>query len=228
VYEKAADNLGKIKPWMRTPDSPDDRFGDHLITYYWWGELPLQDALFERFLSDAPESARSHVMWYVAHSAKEWNDAAPAEVFQRLRKFCEYRLETAERHRADGRSTTAIERELSSFGLWFTCEKFPEEWSMSMLVRVVHLTKRIEPSMTVLQELPKFAEKFPLQCVRVINDLAEGKNEDWLFVGVESETESVFKAALKSADPNTVQEARYVINQLIARGHSRFRHLLKE
>src|SRR5262245_61557509 len=106
--------------------------------------MTLQDALLQRFLSNAPESARCHVMWYVGHNAKDWDDTVPAEVLERLRKFFEHRLETAEKQRADGLSTAWVERELGSFGFWFICEKFPEDWSISILVRVVQLTKRKE------------------------------------------------------------------------------------
>jgi hypothetical protein len=226
AYELAVENLGKIKPWMKNPDSPDDRLGDHLIHYYWWGTLDLKDALFERFLANAPLAARTHVMWYIAHSARGWDDNVPPEVLARLERFFESRLDLAEKLEAEKKLTADVQRELASFGFWLECSKFPEDWRVKMLVRVVQLTKSIEPSMTVLQRLPAFSEKYPAECVKVIGNLAEGQNEDWLFVGVESEASLVFKNALKSSMPAIAQEARRVIEQLIARGHSGFRYLL--
>src|SRR5262249_49771455 len=97
-----------------------------------------EDRLLEGFITRAPDSLRGHAMWFIGRSASAWDEAAPPEVFDRLRSLMERRLTAAEQ----SASPAAFTRELASFGWWVTSVKFGGEWSIRTLLLGSYASQR--------------------------------------------------------------------------------------
>lgn len=117
-------------------------------------------------------------------------------------------------------------RELAGFGWWFTSEKFGEEWTLKMLLKVLRLTKKIEGGMDVIKALAETSSRYPLECVACLDLMVQGDRDNWVLVGAEAEARQTIKAALDSGQHDAVMAARRLVELLIARGQYGFRSLL--
>jgi hypothetical protein len=223
AYRKAIAEINQPR-MMRSPESPEDRLADHLIAYYWRGHITFEsnDQLLEDFYSLASESVRGHVMWFIGRSVGGWDDVAAPEVFERLRSLMERRFNEAER----SSSIAPFGKELAGFGWWFTSEKFGEEWTIKMLLKVLHLTKKIEGGMDAVKVLAELSSRYPLDCVSCLDLMVQGDRDNWVLIGVEAEVRQTIKAALDSGQHDAVMAARRLVEFLIARGQYGFRSLL--
>jgi hypothetical protein len=194
------------------------------MAYYWRGDLTFEgeDRLLEDFITHAPDSLRGHAMWFIGRSASGWNEAAPTEVFDRLRSLMERRLTAAEQ----SASPADFTRELANFGWWFTSDKFGDAWSIGMLLRVLRLTKKIEGGMDVVKLLAELCPEYPTECVACLGLMVEGDRDNWVLVGVEEDARRTIKIALEGGQPDAVTAARRLVEYLIARGQYGFRNLL--
>jgi hypothetical protein len=223
AYRKAIADINSPRR-MQSPASPADSLANHLMAYYWRGHLKFEgeDRLLEDFYIHASDSARGHAMWFVGRSVAGWDDAAPREVFERLRNLMERRLRVAEQNH----SSVPFTKELSGFGWWFTANKFGDEWSLGVLMRVLKLTKNIDGGMDVVKLLAELSSQHPSECVACLDLMVQGDKDGWVVLGVETEARQITKAALDSGQHGAAMGARRLVELLIARGQYGFRSLL--
>jgi hypothetical protein len=225
AYQKAVAELANGPRMTLHPGRPDESLAEHLMVYYWWGNLQFggEDQLLDSFYARAPDELRGHAMWFMGQSVSSWeNDAAP-EAFERLRNLMERRLKLA----AQAPSAQPCAKELANFGWWFTSKKFDERWSMETLLSTLRLTKKAEPEMDVVKRLAELCSDLPAECVSCLGLMVEGDREHWLLLGVENEAREVIRLALESNVPEAAMSARHLAENLIARGHFGFRNLLR-
>jgi hypothetical protein len=223
AYRRAVNEVAKMRRSTMSLADPADRLGEHLIAYYWRGHLDFSgsDRLLEDFYANAPDGIRGHAMWFIGRSAPGWEEAPP-DVFERLRNLVERRLRTAEQSAA----ISTFSKELANFGWWFTSDKFGDEWSIQMLLRILRLTKRVEGDMDVVKRLAELSSRYPAECIACLRLMVEGDRDRWMLIGVENDAERLIKTALNSDRPDAVMSASRLIEDLIARGHYGFRNLL--
>jgi len=222
AYRKAIADINMPR-MIRSPASPDESLANHMMAYYWRSHLTFEsDRLLEDFYTSAPDSLRGHAMWFIGRSASGWDEAAPPEVFERLRSLMEQRLTAAEQ----SVSPSAFTRELANFGWWFTSGKFGEAWSIATLLRALRLTKKTEGEMDVVKLLAQLCPKYPAECVACLGLMVEGDRDDWVLVGVEEDARQTIKIALHGGRLYAVTAARRLVEYLIAKGQYGFRDLL--
>jgi len=223
AYRKAVAEMNQPR-MMRSPESPESRLADHLIAYYWRGNITFEseDRLLEDFYTHASESVRGHAMWFIGRSIGGWDDAAPKEVFDRLKSLMERRLGVAEQ----SASIAPYLKELAGFGWWFTSEKFADDWSLQMLLRVLRLTGKIEGGMDVVKILAGLSPQFPFESVACLDLMIQGDRDEWVLIGVEAEAREAIKTALDSGQHDAVVTAHRLVEVLIAKGQYEFRSLL--
>ncbi len=223
AYRKAIAEIN-LPPAMRSPGSPKDSLADHLLAYYWRGDLTFdgEDQLLEEFYKQASDGTRAHAMWYIGRSAAGWRETVPPEVLERLRSMMEHRLKAAE----ESASATNFAKELAGFGWWFTADQFGDPWSIGTLLRVLRVTKSIDDGMDVMKMLAGLAPQHPRDAVECLDLMIQGDRENWVLIGVEVDARNVIKAALESRQHDAVVAARNLVEFLIARGHYGFRTLL--
>jgi len=224
AYQRAVAQIGKAPGMMRHPASPEDRLVEHLMVYYWLGRLDFgsADRLLDHFYSRAPDELRGHATWFIGTSVSHWDDGAPTEGYDRLRKLLERRLEIAK----PPASTETSAKELANFGWCFASQKFEERWSLNTLLATLQLTKKTEAEMDVVKLLAERCPRYPVECVACLRLMIEGDRERWLLLGVEDDAQKLLKLALGSNNPDASLSARRLTEELIARGHFGFRSLL--
>ena len=223
AYQKAIADINTPR-MLKSPASPDNSLSEHLMIYYWRGQLTFdgKDQLLENFYTQASDSVRRHAMWFVGRSVAGWGEAAPPEVFERLRSLMERRLRATEQNT----SAAPFTKELAAFGWWFTADKFADEWSLGMLLKVLHITKTIDGGMDVVKTLAGLSSRHPVECVACLALIVEGDRDNWALTGVDVEARQIIKTALDSGQHDAVMSAQRLVELLIARGYYGFRHLL--
>ena len=94
-----------------------------------------------------------------------WDEGAPPQVYERLNKLFEGRLEIA-RHAA---SPADFVNELANFGWWFASEKFHERWSLETLLTVLRVTRKAEGEMDVVKLLAARCARYPVECPGIVD-----------------------------------------------------------
>jgi len=176
------------------------------MVYYWLGTLSTggEDRLLDDFYGVAPDGLRGHTTWFIGTSIANWDDGAPPEVFERLQKLFERRLQLAQ----GSAKPDAFVKELSGFGYWFTSKKFDERWSLETLLAVLQLTRKTQAEMEAVKLLAERCPQYPLQCVTCLHLMVEGDTERWLLYGVEEDAKLVLRIALDSSDSEASLTAR--------------------
>jgi hypothetical protein len=224
AYKRSVAQIGQPGAMMRPPATPEDRLAEHLIVYYWLGTLEFgsADGLLDAFYAIAPDKLRGHAMWFIGTSVSHWEEAAPPQVYERLKKLIERRLEVARQAASPANSVS----ELANFGWWFASEKFDERWSLETLLAVLRLTRKAEGEMDVVKLLAARCAQYPVECVNCLRLMIEGDRERWLLLGVENDAMELLRKALRSNNPDAALSARRLAEELIARGHFGFRAIL--
>jgi len=221
-YERAVERIGAASPDKRRLANPDEDLGKHLMVVYWWGRIGLQE--LDRFFSLAPPKLRGDALAYIGQSLREMPDKIGRRTLARLKELWEWRL-------AEVRSLPPSDRraELSSFGWWFTSEKFSETWSLKQLQEALKYANWAEPDDDVVEQLAKLAPQKPMVAVECLAMMTEGDQQGWAtgYSWVPS-IRTIVSAALHSSDVRARRAARELVNRLGAKGFLQFRDLLTE
>jgi len=148
AYQRAIAQIGRPEGLMRQSASPEDRLTEHLMVYCWLGTLDFGAAggLRDAFYATAPDKLRGHAMWFIGTSVSHWDEAAPPQVYDRLKRLVKTRLDVAQ----NASCPADFGSELANFGWWFASEKFDERWSLEMLLSALRLTRKAEGEMEVV------------------------------------------------------------------------------
>jgi hypothetical protein len=225
IYRLAVERLAPHSHGARSILLPEKRLAEHLMAYYWRGQLPLGDGdeLLSRFYEKASAGLRGEALEHVGRSLRASHDEIPAVIMDRLRKLWDARLTLA-------RSASSIEEfgeELSNFGWWFASGKFDEEWALTQLVEVIETWKGAEPAHLVAKRLAEIAGRRPGQAVRALAGLVKADAKGWRLAGFRSEAQSILVCALGSGDQQARQRAVDLIHHLGERGNFEYGELLR-
>ena len=222
-YCWAVENIAVGKS-SRQQTAADHSLGQHLLAYFWWGELDFGEAdhLLDDFYEKASDSLRGQTMWFIGTSVSHWDDKTPPEAYERLRALAERRIKAA----GQAQTLEGFAQELAGFGWWFTSKKFTDDWSLRTLLVVLRLTKKTQSEMDVVKRLVELCSKYPSECIACLHLMVEGDRDGWLLVGVEKDAKEAIRLALNSSNPESVTAAQRLAEHLIAKGNVGFRDLI--
>lgn len=216
-YERAVQSLSGHSVGRQGRD-PAERLSEHLLTFYWCGEIDLaSDNLLQKFFAIASDDLREHAIRFVGHSLSE-GEPPPPEVLHRLKLLWESRVEVAETRPLDH-----VE-ELSAFGEWFGSGRFDDEWALKNLRAVLRLARKIDRGDKVVERLAHLANTRPLDAVEAFEQVVDVDTQGWLLPLVREDAERLLRVALARDDSR--ERATDVLHRLGARGYSEFRRIL--
>lgn len=223
-YGHAIEQLSVVDSQMRRPYKPDDSLAEHLAIYYWWGRLEIEgdDTLLRSFFDRASPETRRHLIWFVGSASSNWEETAPAEVFERLRNLLEYRLQVA---RSSDEPASCSE-ELAAFGLWFATAEFGEQWLLRTLLAILELTQRIDSEMGVIERLREMCPTYPVECVTALRYVVSGATEPWTVHAIEKDAKELLRIALHLNNSEAATKAKRLTELIIAQGFPGFQTVL--
>jgi hypothetical protein len=223
-YRYTAEQLGLTPSERWMPADPDARPVEHLMYYYWWCTIDLDDptGLLQLFYANASDTLRAHALDFLGRGLHSIRDEIPTDALTRLRALWESRLEVAH---AEPSSYT---EEVAAFGWWFTSGKFDDVWAIGQLKEALRLSGKTEPYELVLERLVTLSTSMPVDVIERLRLIVEGDKEGWNIRAWRELKRTILETALKSRDPMARQLAERLIHQLGARGYWDFRDLLRE
>ncbi len=233
-YERAVERMGSVTGEAPVGQRPEERLGEHLVTFAWRGELTVDpiDSLLADFWSKAPTALRKHVLGYVGRSLRDWPLDVPPEVTDRLKALWSFALAAAERssrreaHPPGAARLLAGEAdELAAFAWWFASGKFEDEWAFTQLEFVMRRTSLLDPAYMIARRLAVLVRSHPRRSVAVLGALVDSDREGWRIGGWKDDARAVLAEAIACGDPDARQAALDTVNRLVAKGRLEFRDL---
>jgi hypothetical protein len=118
--------------------------------------------------------------------------------------------------------------ELRAFGWLFSASKFGERWAIDNLLSVLRLTKTIDPDDQVVECLPNYAARFPIEVLDCVRLLIEGQNSSIELSCWGDALRRIFSQTRQNPEFQVRQASDAVIELLGRLGHLDYRDLLSD
>jgi hypothetical protein len=221
-YVRAIENSGESNSKTKYGQSPGDLLADHLMGFYWWGTLKLDDDLMQNFLEKAPEKVRGHAMHQLGYAVYNDKQGIPPDTLNRVKDLFESRLNAAENATDKG----FYRPELAAFSWCFATDKFDPNWKLNILSRILRTTGRAEVPHLVAEQLAKLSKTIPGECVECLSLLTAGLEDVLEIYGWDAQARTVLTEAINTGDATAKATAVTTINRLASRGFTNFRDLV--
>lgn len=199
-------------------EHPAEHLADHLMAYYWRGELSLgTNDLVDMFFARGNTKLRLHALQWVGRSMATSEDAISGEVTTRLTALWDWRM---------SRAYVASE-ELQAFGWWFGSGKMNNDWALKTLHQVLALSVLPEPDHMVAERLAILANEYPFQAVESLDRMIDLASKGWSIHGWLESARGILESGLRSGDETTKRLAERVIHKLGTLRFRDFRALLR-
>lgn len=218
AYRDAIGLLLDGKEKIGRSDRRSECLGDHLMVYYWRGEIALSDDLLRDFFDKAPDSIRSHALGWIGRNLHrlESGDLAP-EIASRLQDLWNWRSD----------NPNVSTDELRQFGLWFGSGRMDYEWSMEVLDGIFEKGILPEFDQKVLELLTSKVEEHTKAAVKSLDHMVQLAPEVWYLHTWRTDAETILKAGIESTDPEVQGTSERIINIFVESRIPNFRELLK-
>jgi hypothetical protein len=220
VYLRAIGALRDgMAPNVGMGERPAEHLAEHLMAYYWRGELALGgDDLVVTFFDAADSKLRGHALEWVGRILAQLDEAPVPQVEERLRALWEWRM-----------SRVPLEaEEMQAFGWWFGSSRMDDGWSLQNLTRLLSASVLPEPDHMVAERLAAIAREQPAEAVQSLDRMIGLASEGWTIHGWIDSARSILETALRSTNNDARERAVRVIHRLGALRFRDFRTLLQE
>jgi hypothetical protein len=212
--------------------SPDNRLAEHILTFYWWGLITLEESanLVALLFKSGTAVQKQHAIQYVGWSLGRADEAIPTDVRDRLQKLWDWRFPVlaAEAKSADAATKEAAVEELEEFGHWFASKKLNVDWALPRFDAVVEITGATERGNSALEFLAEVAKEMPLAAATTLEkfSLAAGK-DPWRFHLWKEPAMEIMRTALNSTESGASEKAKLLINKWMANVSPEYKQLLE-
>ncbi len=194
-------------------ERPSQHLAEHLMAYYWRGELTLAgDDVVHAFFAAADPKLRGHAL--------EWVGRTLGQIEEPLLPPTEQRLKALWESRASLTQTAADE--LQAFGWWFASNRFDPGWSLQMLEQVLSRGVMPQPDHMVTEQLAAISSNYTRQAVESLTWMIDLGSHDWSIHGWLDSARRILEVGLRSQDADVRAQVERAINKLGALGFRDF------
>ncbi len=169
VYEQAITQLNLEFDSWDNGLMPDRRLAEHLLGYYWHGDLTLDSELLDTFFKHAPAELRGYLFEYIGRNLDRMEAKLDDEICVRLENFMNYRINKGKSVKND----SSYEEELAYFGYCFPHDTFEQSQHIGRLHEVLKITPQVENSRAVMQQLPNYVDEYPEKVMDCIENMVK-------------------------------------------------------
>lgn len=216
-YGIAAGRAGE-EPRSRTfHGDPRARLGDHLITLRAYGTIDLEPGgVLDVFWSNAPAEIRGAVVRNAGWTIERTENPDP-QVFARLVETWEWIAV-----REDGEEAKEV---LKGFGAWLAAPNLDPTWLLQQAQGVLGRRIPLDPDFAAYAALPRLAKSDARSALATLRGMLENERQPWAPYGSRDEIRELLEFALTGPDPTAREDARHLVDLLIALGLSELRDL---
>ena len=223
-YQFAIENIQHKKIRPKTVFNPEQNLAEHLMIYYWHGELKLgsDDNLISQLFAKAPVNLRGYALAFIGRILDNAKTPIEQNVIERLKKLWQWRITII----LISENSEEYSEEFSQFTWWFTSGKFDDEWAISQLHAVLKLNAKIDRRFKkVVEKFVELLDQYPykiIECFGLI--IANLQNRMTIYLLI-NETKILLKKSLENEKIHS--RAEDIVHRLGAMGFLEFRDLLK-
>ena len=199
-----------------------ERLASHLLTYYWWDYLDLDDSgVWSDFMERAGDELRAFVIHEIARALGGSEDL-PVEVVERSMQLWQNRL-AAVSEAEEGQ----CEAEMGAIVWWFEAECFDSMWLFEQFLAAAEHVTWIDAPYRVMDRLVEEAAAHPALALKVLRVLID--KDQWGHVAItrSSQVREVLSIAMGSGDESR-GNAITTIDWLVARGLNEYVALITD
>jgi hypothetical protein len=196
----------------------DRTLASHLMGFYAYGVIELDDELLARFFATAGIKLRAQAIGDIGWSLMREDSLLTEEMQARFMRLWESRMDLLE----TGSDEDA--EELVTFGWWLACGKFPNHWAIQQAVPILERTNSLRPDFAVVEALARMSPTYPYEAVRVVHVLFGEDKEGWAIHGWNQHLDTILMEALRDGE-TARNEALRMIELLVSRGFRSYRNL---
>jgi hypothetical protein len=198
------------------------RLAAHLLLLYTWGHIELETGPLADFFETAPVQVRRDSLDHLGWQLWTSEEAIPEDVLARLQTLWESRrraiidaVETGDT--AEERTSPAAE--LAAFGSWFRADRFDRRWALRELLTVLDYIADVERmDVDITEQVARAAHTDLDIALRVLERLLNSGRQGWHLTDVVLEGREILAAALDSGQPELVEQASRLINEIAGWG----------
>jgi hypothetical protein len=182
--ERLGDNSSKSPIRIRALRSPAAALGEHLVTLYGRGEIPLTNTTLVTFFERADSETREATLAFVGRSlmpmrqegpkdqsVAEQERRIPSDVLARFQALWDTRV-----------ASPSYSEEAPAIGWWFASDLFDDSWALSELVRAAKTGRAIDGLMFGNDRLIRLADTMPLQIAQFLHAFVfQHEKQLWMF-----------------------------------------------
>ncbi len=144
--------------------SPRTSLAQHLMVYYWWGDLNLDSELLEYFWRNADEATKVEAINFIGRSLRQakGRNSFDSKVITRLKRLWEYRWEFYEEQPGK------YKNEISSFGSWIISNAFEAEWILNNFDKVNNLNISLSDQALIKDYLTDVVDDHPVKTFKCL------------------------------------------------------------
>ncbi len=219
-YNFAIDNiLNSFDPDQKSRFSPLNNFAQHLMEFYWSGQIKLnsnQD-IITKFFKTAPTKLVDYAIEFIGRSL-EITPVVQKEYLERLYILWNIILEIL--------TTNDSSDALTAFGWWVASKKLDSNWAIDQLIKVLHITGKVDMDTKVIEWLSDQAITFPEQSIECLELMIKKSNNNWDIYRNSRQKRIILEDCLSSSSEIAKQAAKSLINFLASKGINDFNDLL--
>lgn len=223
-YALAIGRLGETPYRRRQLDDPHRHLAEHLMAFYWRGEIKKDDAnrLLTKFWSKASGELRGHALEFVGRSLHDTQGNLHRNILERLKSLWEHRFAVAKQD-AEGHKA-----EMAAFGWWFSSGKLEDAWAIHQLIEALKISGKTKPDHLVIKRLAALAQTMPKEAIQCLEAVVKGDQEGWSIYSWRVLARNILETALQSTDTEAATSAVNLVHYLGSRGYFEFRDLLQK
>lgn len=195
-------------------------FLNHLMVYYWQGDLDLQDGgLIDEAFANAVPGKRMQAICYVG-AALDRGEVPLEDVCQRFRALWKWYWSTY------GVRDVAVREEdrhrQGLIGDWIASGHLGTEWSLTTLLEYLSHDSEAEHGDDVLVRLEEWCPSYPVQVLDATRLLVIGDLEGWRMHLWKEHVQNICEMTKGMVLPEVRQARANLLEALIRRGHVQF------
>lgn len=200
---------------LANDERSDTKLGEHLVTFYWRGILPL--SVLERWFERADDELTGDVMESLGRSLGNTEEDIEPRILRRICELWDLRLA------AIGSEPESHSNEAHAFALTFASAKFDDQWSLAGLDATLRPGGGRWSGRYVIGRLAEMAATEPAQATRLTLKMLEDAANDWDHLGWRDQVRDVLAATSDAVDQATIDNRDAIIDYYIKHGERDFR-----
>lgn len=199
----------RITAGWRTGRRSLELLGDHLLSLRIRGAVSLDDFLLNKFFTEAPiadrSSALGHLGWLLMRA-----DTVEDEVLERAKEVWDWRRDAA-------RNAQTVD-ELSGFHWWVRSGKFEPHWWLPRLSEAAR-SADFDSHGLISDQLRSAAPLAPREVLQILSGMLSSNTDPMRRHSLIEVAPSVLGSALDSEDPDLIEQAQHLLDDLGRQGY---------